>query len=68
MGQKREGGGKETRQESSTCCVSSGKICHPLLTFSLTSVLYLSTGDDRSACEEVKMSTIRNGHLDPCLL
>lgn len=35
----------------------------PLLTLSLTLVLYFSTGDDSSAYESVKMSTIRNEHF-----
>lgn len=65
---KERGKGREMERESSTFYIFSGKICHLLLTFSLTSVLYLSTEDDRSACEEVKMSAIGNGCSDSCFL
>lgn len=38
-------------------------MCHSLLTFSLTVVLYFSMVGDSVACESVPMSTFRNGHF-----
>lgn len=42
---------------------SQVKTCHSLVTFSLTTALYLRMEGDRFACESVQMSTFRNGHF-----
>lgn len=45
-------------------CFQVKKMCPPLLTFSLPTVLHLSTGVTVSVYQSLKMSTVGHGPLD----